>query len=223
MSNKVRLRVFKDPVSSTTHFVGFWLALGAAVLLVGRAAGDLPRTAGMAIYGASLAGLFLASSFYHFLDLGPRGNRWLRRLDHSAIFFLIAGTAVPMLLLVLEGSGRLAALALVLGLAVAGALLKVLWIDCPGWLGMSLYLGLSAVVLIPGRLILPQLSGGALAWLVGGGLAYLLGALIYAREWPDPWPGRFGHHEIWHLFVLAGAGSHYAFTWSLVGRSFPPF
>ncbi len=167
--------------------------------------------------------LFLASSFYHFLDLGPRGNRWLKRLDHSAIFFLIAGTAVPTLLLVSEGSGRLLVLAIVLGLAAAGALLKVFWIDCPDWLGMCLYLGLSGVVVATGHRIVPQLSGGALAWLVGGGLAYLLGALIYSRQWPDPWPGRFGHHEIWHLFVLAGAGAHYAFTWSLVGRSFPPF
>ena len=103
MTPDVRLRVFKDPWSSTTHFAGFWLALAAAALLVSRAAGDLPRTTGMAIYGASLVALFLASSFYHFLDLGPRGNRWLKRLDHSAIFFLIAGTAVPTLLLVLAG------------------------------------------------------------------------------------------------------------------------
>jgi hemolysin III len=223
MAIEVRVGVFKDPVSSTTHFAGFWLALGAAALLVWRAAGDPPRTAGMAIYGASLVALFLASSFYHFFDLGPRGNRWLRRLDHSAIFFLIAGTAVPTLLLVLEGDGRLAALGLVLGLAVAGALLKVFWLDCPDWLGMGLYLGLSAVVVVSGHPILPQLSGGALAWLLAGGLAYLLGAAIYARQWPDPWPGRFGHHEIWHLCVLAGAGSHYAFTYSLVGRTFPPF
>ena len=223
MKLDVRGWIFKDPVSSTTHFAGFWLALGAAALLVSRAAGDLPRTMGMSIYGASLVGLFLASSFYHFLDLGPRGNRWLRRLDHSAIFFLIAGTAVPTLLLVLHGSGRLLVLALVLGLAAAGALLKIFWIDCPDWLGMCLYLGLSAVVVGAGHLIVPQLSGSALAWLVGGGLAYLLGALIYARQWPDPWPGRFGHHEIWHLFVLVGAGAHYAFTYSLVGRSFPPF
>ncbi|HEY8154940.1 MAG TPA: hemolysin III family protein [Myxococcota bacterium] len=223
MTPEVRVRVFKDPWSSTTHFAGFWLALAAAAALVSRAAGDLPRTTGMAIYSASLVALFLASSFYHFLDLGPRGNRWLKRLDHSAIFFLIAGTAVPTLLLVSEGSGRLLVLAIVLGLAAAGALLKVFWIDCPDWLGMCLYLGLSGVVVATGHRIVPQLSGGALAWLVGGGLAYLLGALIYSRQWPDPWPGRFGHHEIWHLFVLAGAGAHYAFTWSLVGRSFPPF
>lgn len=223
MAIEVRVRLFKDPVSSTTHFAGFWLALGAAAVLMGRAVGDPPRTLGMAIYGASLVGLFLASSVYHFFDLGPRGNRWLRRADHSAIFFLIAGTAVPTLLLVQVGDGRLAALALVLGLAVAGTLLKVFWIDCPDWLGLCLYLGLSAVVVVSGHGILPQLSGGALAWLVGGGLAYLIGAAIYARKWPDPWPGRFGHHELWHLCVLAGASAHYAFTYSLVGRSFPPF
>ncbi len=223
MKFAVRSWIFKDPMSATTHFAGFWLALGASALLVLRALGDAPRTTGMAIYGASLVGLFLASSFYHFWDLGPRGNRWLRRLDHSAIFFLIAGTAVPILFLVQSGSGRLVALALVLGLAATGALLKIFWIDCPDWLGMCLYLGLSCVVVVSGRLILPQLSGGALAWLVGGGLAYLLGAVIYARKWPDPWPGHFGHHEIWHVFVLLGAGSHFAFTYSLVGRSFPPF
>jgi hemolysin III len=223
MSRFPRVRLFKDPVSASTHFVGFWLALVAAVSLMARAAGDEPRETGMAIYGASLVALFLASSLYHFFDFGPRGNRWLRRLDHSAIFFLIAGTAVPTLLLVLDGTGRLAALALVLGLAGAGALLKVLWIDCPDWLGLCLYLGLSAVVVVSGHRILTQLSGDALAWLVGGGLAYLMGALVYARNWPDPWPGHFGHHEIWHLFVLAGAGAHFVFTSSLVGRSFPPF
>jgi hemolysin III len=223
MATEVRLRVFKDPWSSTTHFAGFWLALGATGVLVARAAGDLPRTAGVAIYGASLIGLFLASSCYHFLDLGPRGNRWLKRLDHSAIFFLIAGTAVPTLLLVMEGSGRLVALGLVLGLAAAGALLKIFWIDCPGWLGMCLYLGLSGVVIVAGHEIVPQLSGGGLVWLFAGGLAYLIGVIIYSSKWPDPWPGRFGHHELWHLCVLAGAGAHYAFTWTLVSRPFPPF
>jgi hemolysin III len=148
--------VFKDPVSRRpiSRASGSRSRGDGAAVSRARA---ICRTAGMAIYGASLVALFLASSFYHFLDLGPRGNRWLKRLDHSAIFFLIAGTAVPTLLLVLQGSGRLLVLALVLGLAAAGALLKVFWIDCPGWLGMSLYLGLSAVVVATGHRIVPQL------------------------------------------------------------------
>jgi hemolysin III len=220
--SNARFRTFKDPASSWTHFVGFWAALAAAAALVWSVADDGPKAAGMAVYGASLVALFLASSLYHWLDLGERGNRWLRRLDHSAIFLLIAGTYVPPLLHLLDGAWRLALLSLVLGLAAAGALLKMVWIDCPRWLGLVLYFGLSAVVIVPAHKILPQLSGAALAWLVGGGIAYSLGAVVYARAWPDPWPGRFGHHEIWHLFVLAGAAAHYVFTCSLVGLPYAP-
>ncbi len=222
MPTEVRFRIFKDPVSSWTHFIGFWLALAAAAALVWRVADDGPKATGMAIYGGTLVTLFLASSLYHWLDIGERGNRWLRRLDHSAIFLLIAGTYVPPLLLLLDGTWRIVILSLVLGLAVAGILLKVIWIDCPTWLGLALYLGLSAVVVVPAWEILPQLSSGPLAWLLGGGAAYLLGVVVYARSWPDPWPGRFGHHEIWHLFVLMGAGAHCAFTYTLVDLSYAP-
>jgi hemolysin III len=222
MAIEVRFRIFKDPVSAWTHFLGFWLALFAATLLVWHAAHDGPKVASMAIYGASLVTVFLASSLYHFLDIGARGNRWLRRLDHAAIFLLIAGTAVPAFVHLLDGTWRVAILSAVAGVALAGALLKLVWIDCPGWLGMALYLGLSGLAVVPAHRILPQLSGGALAWLVLGGVAYLLGVFVYARAWPDPWPGRFGHHEIWHLFVLAGAGAHYAFTCTLLGLPCPP-
>jgi hemolysin III len=214
MPAEARFRIFKDPVSSWTHFIGFWLALAATAALVWRVADDGTKATGMAIYGGTLVTLFLASSLYHWLDIGERGNRWLRRLDHSAIFLLIAGTYVPPLLHLLDGTWRIAILSLVLGLAAAGALLKMIWIDCPRWLGLALYFGLSAVVVVPAHQILPQLSGGA--------LAYTLGAVVYARERPDPWPGRFGHHEIWHLFVLAGAGAHYAFTTTLVDLPLAP-
>ncbi len=219
----VRVRTFKDPASAWTHFLGFLAALVAVAILVQRAGLEGPKAAGMAIYGASLVGLFLASSLYHFFDIGERGNRWLRRIDHAAIFLLIGGTYVPVLLHLLDGTWRIALLATVVGLAVAGALVKLIWIDCPGWLGMILYLGLGWVVLVPAHRILPQLSAGALAWLVGGGVAYTLGAVVFSSRWPDPWPGRFGHHEVWHLFVLAGAGAHYVFTWSLLGRPYAPF
>lgn len=209
-------------MSSWTHFIGFCLAVGAAGALVRRVADDGTKAAAMSLYGGALVTLFLASSLYHWLDIGERGNRWLRRLDHSAIFLLIAGTGIPPLLLLLDGTWRIAVVSLVLGLAAAGALLKIVWIDCPGWLGITLYFGLSAVVVAPAHKILPQLPGEALAWLVTGGLAYTLGAVVYARAWPDPWPDRFGHHEIWHLFVLAGAAAHYAFTYALVDLPYVP-
>lgn len=214
--------IFKDPVSAWTHFVGFWAAVAAASVLVGLAAHDVVKATSMAIYGGALAGLFLASSVYHFFDLGERGNRWLRRLDHVAIFLLIAGTYVPILVHYLDGTWRVALLAVVGGLAAAGVILKLLWIDCPDWLGTGLYLGLGWLVVIPAHRILPQLSAGALAWLVVGGLAYTVGAVVFASRWPDPWPDRFGHHEIWHFFVLAGAGSHFAFVYSLLERPYTP-
>ncbi len=196
MPIEVRFRIFKDPVSSSTHFLGFWLALAAAVALVLRVGDDGPKALIMASYGATLVTLFMASSLYHWLDIGERGNRWLKRLDHSAIFLLIAGTHAPILLLLLDGTWRVVILSLSLSFAAAGALLKLIWIDCPNWLGLTLYFGLSFVVVVPAHKILPQLSGPMLAWLLGGGLAYTLGAVVYARAWPDPWPGRFGHHEI---------------------------
>jgi hemolysin III len=222
MSIEVRFRVFKDPASSWTHFIGFWIALVAAGALVWRVAGDGPKTVGMAVYGGTLVALFLTSSLYHWFDIGDSGNRWLQRLDHAAIFLLIAGTYVPALLHLLDGSWRIGMLSLVVGLALAGALFKMFWIDCPTWLGLTLYFGLSLIVVIPAHRIFPQLSNDALAWLVSGGIAYTLGALVYARGWPDPWPGRFGHHEIWHLFVLGGATAHYVFTCTLIDMPYVP-
>lgn len=219
---RLRVRIFKDPASAWTHFAGFLAALVAAAVLVQRAAHDRPKEAGMAIYGGALVALFLASSLYHFFDIGERGNRWLRRLDHAAIFLLIGGTAVPLLLHLLDGTMRIVLLGVMGAFAIAGTLLKVFWIDSPSWVGMTLYFGMSFAALIPGQRMLPQLSAGEIALLAGGGLAYTLGAIVYARGWPDPWPGRFGHHEVWHLFVLAGAAAHYAFNFTLLGVPCPP-
>ncbi|MCC6642322.1 MAG: hemolysin III family protein [Deltaproteobacteria bacterium] len=219
---RLRVRIFKEPASAWTHFAGFLAALVAAAVLVRGAAHDRPKEAGMAIYGAALVALFLASSLYHFFDIGERGNRWLRRLDHAAIFLLIGGTAVPLLLHLLDGTTRIVLLGVIGGFAIVGTLLKVLWIDSPSWIGMTLYFGMSFAAVIPGHRMLPQLSGGELALLVGGGLAYSIGAVVYARRWPDPWPERFGHHEVWHLFVLAGAAAHYALNYSLLDFTYPP-
>lgn len=222
MAIELRLRIFKDPVSASTHFLGFLVAVLAAGALVLVAAPDGPKAAAMGIYGATLVALFGASSAYHFFDLGARGNRWLRRLDHAAIFLLIAGSYVPPLFHLLDGAWRIACLAAVGGLAVAGAALKLAWIDCPEWLGLGLYLALGWLVVIPAPWILPKLPAESLAWLVGGGAAYTLGAAVYARGWPNPWPRWFGHHEIWHCFVLAGAAAHYAFAWTLLALPYPP-
>ena len=114
-------------------------------------------------------------------------------------------------------------LSVVGGLALLGVLFKLVWINCPDWLGVSLYLLLGWVVFVPAWIIIPQLSASLLGWLVLGGLAYTLGAGIYLFRKPDPWPKVFGFHEIWHVFVLLGAGAHFAFVWLLLDLPVPPF
>ncbi|MCO4747640.1 MAG: hemolysin III family protein [Proteobacteria bacterium] len=219
----VRVRFNKDPMSALTHFVGLLFAVGGLVYLLLASLGDSTKLVSMAIYGGSLVLLFGASSAYHFFDLGDRRNRWLQRVDHAAIYGFIAGSYVPALTHLLDGAWRISMLAVVGGLAVLGTLFKMWWMDCPVWLSTGLYLALGWVALVPGPLIFPQLSLGAFGWLLAGGLAYTVGAVVFAKEWPDPFPERFGHHEVWHLFVLAGAGAHFFFVAGLLDAPTPPF
>ncbi len=139
----------KDPWSAATHFVGFLAAIGGLVHLLALSASNPAKTTAMALYGGALVTLFLCSTLYHFLDLGPRGNRWLRRLDHSAIFLLIAGSYMPPLFHLLDGPMRVTMIAVVGGIAVLGILVKLLWIGSPSWIGLVLYLSLGWIVLVP--------------------------------------------------------------------------
>ncbi len=215
------VRVAKEPVSAYTHFAGLAAAAVGLVPLLAMARGDALKLTGMSLYGGALLLVFLSSSAYHFFDLGDRGNRWLQRFDHGAIFLLIAGTYLAPLMHTLHGAWRVSMVAVVGGIAIAGVIMKLVWIDCPRWIGTAIYMAMGWLVLVPAHLVIPRLSTPGLVLLVAGGAAYSLGALVYAVEAPDPLPGRFGHHEIWHLFVLAGAASHYAFMLDLVGRPYP--
>jgi hemolysin III len=213
----------KDPWSAATHCIGFVAAIVGLVFLVVQSAHSTPKVTGMAIYGGSLVTLFGASTLFHFFDLGERGNRWLRRLDHSAIFLLIGGSYMPPIIHLLDGPMRIAMISVVGGLALFGVVVKLFWIDAPTWLSLSLYLALGWIVLVPIWWMIPRIAGGSFALLVGGGLVYTLGAAVYAKQWPDPWPSTFGHHEVWHLFVLGGATLHYCFMWSLLAAPVPAF
>ena len=219
----MKIGLLKEPVSSLTHLAGFFAAVMGGVLIVQAAAHDAPKATALAIYGTSLALLFFASAVYHFFDLGPRGNLLLRHLDHASIFLLIAGSYVPPMLTLLDGAWRIAMLSLVGGLAVTGIALQLFRPGTPRNITTALYLAMGWVVIIPAPIILPLLDGIQLTTLVGGGLAYSVGALVYALRWPDPYPLRFGFHEIWHLFVLAGAGAHFAFMVTLLPMPVPGF
>ncbi len=213
---EVRLRIFKDFWSTITHAAGLVAAIVGFVTLLVLCSPGTGRVVATMIYGFSLVTLFAASTLYHFLDLGERGNRWLQRVDHIGIYLLIAGSYVPAAIVMMDGAWRTITLSVVGAWAAAGVVLKLVWLDCPEWLSTTLYLAFGWFGIMPVIAFFPQLSVGELVLIISGGLAYSLGALVFAREWPDPWPGRFGHHEIWHLFVIAGAACHWVWIAGIV-------
>jgi hemolysin III len=184
------------------------VALAAsAALVVWAPAGR--ATAACGVYGAALAGLLGTSALYHRVTWRPRARAWLRRLDHSMIFVLIAGTYTPFAALVLEGPLSVVVLAGVWGGAAAGIVLTIVWIDAPNWLTAAACVALGWFALIALPQIADRVGPGALAMLIAGGIAYTAGAVVYARGRPDPYPATFGNHELFHALVVAAAAAHF--------------
>lgn len=202
---------FREPVNGLTHLAGGLLAVvGLGVLLATAAgAGRLDQAVAFAIFGLSLISLYTASSLYHLLPLSPSGIARLRRLDHMTIFVLIAGTYTPFCLLALDGAWKWGLLALIWVLALCGVLLKLFWMNTPRWLSVVLYLGMGWVAVVAAPALLRAVPAGGMAWVLAGGLTYSAGALVYGLKRPNPVPGVFGFHEVWHLFVIAGSACHF--------------
>eukprot|EP00828_Plagiopyla_frontata_P011291 TRINITY_DN16229_c0_g1_i1.p5 TRINITY_DN16229_c0_g1~~TRINITY_DN16229_c0_g1_i1.p5 ORF type:complete len:214 (-),score=74.85 TRINITY_DN16229_c0_g1_i1:1273-1914(-) len=202
---------FRDPVSGLTHMIAALLAVLATVLLILRVTSPaMPwHIVTFSIFGGGMILLYTASTLYHWLPLSEAGIRFLRRVDHSMIFFYIAATYTPICLIPLRGPWGWSLFGVIWGAAVAGIVMKIFWLHAPRWLSTAFYLAMGWLVLVGVYPLVMNLSVGALAWLAGGGLVYSAGAVIYAFKWPDPWPGRFGFHEIFHLFVIGGSFCHF--------------
>ena len=200
----------REPVNGASHLVGLLLA-GAGTILLLRLAKSPAELVAFGVYGATLILLYSASTLYHASRCGSGRCRALRTLDHIAIYFLIAGTYTPVALITLKGPLGWGLLAAIWLIALAGIPFKLFYLHAPVWLSTGTYLAMGYLALIAVVPIAHAVSFGGLAWLIAGGIAYTIGAVIYARQRPDPFPGRFGHHEIWHLLVLAGSGCHFAF------------
>ena len=200
----------REPVNAGTHLLGLLLAAAGTVALLRLAHGS-SQVVAFGVYGASLILLYGASTLYHSLLLPEPRLRTLRTLDHIAIYFLIAGTYTPVALVTLRGPWGWALLAAAWTVAAAGIPFKIWFLDAPVWLSTAIYLGMGYMALLALSPLAAVVSISGLAWLVGGGMAYTAGAVIFARQRPDPFPGIFGHHEIWHLLVLVGSACHFAF------------
>lgn len=199
----------KDPFSGISHLVGLVLAVIGLIFLIMRTQGDMLQLTSMIIYGASLIILYSASSIYHLANTSERITKILRKVDHVAIFILIAGCYTPIFSLKLEGGWRLGMLIAVWTIALAGIILKTIWISVPRRLSTILYLAMGWIAIVPFYQLLQALPAVAIILMLVGGVFYTIGAVIYATKKLNFFPDIFGFHEIFHLCVLAGSIVHY--------------
>jgi hemolysin III len=184
------------------------LFLGAALIV---AAKSPKATLAVAIYAVSLSALLGTSALYHRVDWKrPEVRKWMRRLDHSMIFFLIAGTYTPFALLVLHGPLADAILVVVWTGAIVGALVEMVWIDHPKWVAALIYISLGWVAAVGFPELWDEMGVAGTLLVAAGGLLYTAGAVVYATQRPNPSPRVFGYHEIFHLFVILAAAAHFA-------------
>ena len=212
------LSKLREPVNGLTHLGGAIAALfGQIALLIVGWAGPA-KIISLLVYGLSLIALFSASAAYHLTKAKPSILQILRKLDHSAIYLLIAGTYTPFCINAFTGFFQWGLLAIIWTIALAGILLKFFFVKAPRWLNATVYvvmgwLCISAVGQMPA-----ELSGCTMIWLIVGGVVYTLGAVIYATKIFNFVPGKFGFHEVWHIFVLLGALAHFISVMMLLTR-----
>jgi len=203
------LTKFRDPISGLSHLAAAAAAIiGLAVLLV-ISNGYPWKQLSLTIYGLSLVLMFSASAIYHLPKARPQVILWLRKLDHAAIYLLIAGTYTPICLNFFTGFWRWGMLAVVWTFALVGILIKMFFINAPRWANAAVYLAMGWLALLAIREIITAMPPGAILWLVLGGIVFSLGAIVYATKLLNFKPGVFGYHESWHIFVILGCLCHF--------------
>jgi hemolysin III len=206
----VNVPVPRPRFRGVSHQWAFFCSLVTGAVLVIAAPAGRPTVAS-AIYAASVAALFGTSALYHRITWPTASaRRWMRRLDHSMIFLLIAGTYTPFALLVLEGTLATVILVVVWAGALGGIVLKLVWIDAPKAVVAALYVALGWVAVVAFPDLIEGLGITSMVLVVAGGVLYTVGAAVYAFRRPDPVPAVFGYHEIFHLLVIAAAALQYA-------------
>jgi hemolysin III len=198
----------KPRLRGVLHQIAFFASLVSGAALV-WAAPTPASTVVMLIYAVSISLLFGVSALFHRHTWGPVGRRRMRRADHSTIFIAIAGSYTAVAGIALSGWARTAVLCIVWGGAIVGITLRQVWLDAPKWVIALPYVvvGWAAVAVVPQ--LFRALGGAGFALLLAGGLAYTAGAVVYALKRPDPVPGTFGYHEVFHACTIVGAALHF--------------
>ncbi|MDB5349548.1 MAG: putative rane protein hemolysin [Planctomycetota bacterium] len=201
----------RESVSAATHGAALIAAIPAIVVLIRRGRADLARTLALFAYGFGLVLCFAASTTCHALVVAGMASKTALLIDHMAIYFLIAGTYTPIVASLLPRHHRRPTLMVVWLAAAAGVVLNILLGPLPAWLATSFYLAMGWGGLWCYFGMRPSLSHAQLARIPLGGVLYTIGALFHVLKHPVLWPGVFEAHELFHLFVIAGAVAHFTF------------
>ncbi|MGV8982242.1 PAQR family membrane homeostasis protein TrhA [Clostridium sp.] len=212
------LSKFREPISSLTHLLGAILSTIGLILLIKYSlnTGNSYNTIILAVFGISSVLLYCASSIYHKCTSSKKAIKVLRRVDHSMIYVLIAGTYTPICLIALKGPLGTVLFLAIWFLAFIGIILKIVWFDAPRWLSTGFYILLgwiSVVAIVP---IIKAISLGGFMWLLAGGLFYTVGGVIYATKWPKINLKLFGFHEIFHIFIMLGSLCHFVLMFKYI-------
>jgi hemolysin III len=199
----------RNPVSGLTHLYAAFAALAGLIALLVAGWGNAAKVLSLLIYGLSLVLMFSASAAYHLPKANLKAVEVLRKLDHSAIYLLIAGTYTPMCINRFEGFWKWGLLAIIWALAGIGIVVKLFTIKAPRWVSAGIYILMGWLCIFAIQEMLVALPLGALVWLLVGGVFYTLGAVIYMTKMFDFVPDVFGFHEVWHIFVILGAAAHF--------------
>lgn len=210
LSKDGSVHVTDERFNTISHIFGACFALVGSALLIAQAGeqGEPWKIVGFSVYGLSLITLFVASALHHGLDRGQQFDEVLRTLDYTSVFLLIAGTVTPLVLVLFRNTYGWTVFGAVWAIATLGIVLRSVWRDLPKWFTNTLYitLGWMTVLLVGADVSLPF---GALALMAAGGIVYSIGFVIFVTERPNPRPGVFGFHEVWHALVVVAAALHY--------------
>lgn len=207
------------PWSAITHGIGAGLAVIATALLLVRTAltgADPWKLVSFAVYGASMIGLYTASTLYHCVNTSVKGRINLRKFDHSSIYFLIAGTYTPICLTVLRGPWGWSLFGVIWALAIAGLFMSLFWINCPRVVTSTVYIAMGWLAVIAIWPLWKALGVPGLFWLLLGGILYTVGGVSYALKWPGRNNPRFGCHEIFHVFIVLGSIGHFMLMYRVI-------
>lgn len=221
LSHAAPLFQVKDPISALTHFIGFLCAILALPVLLIHGASHFasdPELISLSLFMVSMIFLYGASTSYHTFQLSPKNNKILKKIDHSMIFFLIAGSYTPVCVMVLSRETGIRLLWIVWLLAVIGVVFKLFWVTCPKWISSVIYIGMGWLCLMAFSEIYRSMPGNAFLFLLIGGIIYTMGGIVYALKLPllSKWLPGFGAHELFHVFVLGGSLCHYISIYLLI-------